>query len=94
VAQIVHEPQFSKSGQQMKQLSSQAIDLIRSSGLLYGQVAECVGVAPESLRRILAENRDHRLVSAEVVALIEQHKLKVAQELQDTPIISEMQAVA
>ena len=78
----------------MKQLTEQAIDLIRSSGLLYGQVAECVGVAPESLRRILAENRDQRLVSAEVVALIEQHKLKVAQELQDTPVISEMQAVA
>lgn len=76
----------------MKQLTQQAIDLIRSNGLLYGQVAESVGVAPESLRRILAENRDPRLVSEEVVSLIEQHKQKVAQDLQDMPILVEMQA--
>lgn len=76
----------------MKQLTEQAIDLIRSSGLLYGQVAECVGVAPESLRRILAENRDPRLVSAEVVALIDAHKVSKVQEIQDMPIVCEMQA--
>lgn len=75
----------------MKQLTQQAIDLIRSSGPLYGQVADSVGVAPESLRRLLNENRDPRLVTPEVIALIEEQiKVRVS-ELQDMPILAEMQ---
>ncbi len=76
----------------MKQLTEQAIDLIRSSGSLYGSVAECVGVRPESLRRILDENKDPRLADPSVVALIEDYRKIKVSELQDMAILSELQA--
>ena len=50
----------------MKKLTPQALKIIRSSGKLFGEIADHLGLAPVSLRDMVAANTDERLVSAGV----------------------------
>lgn len=57
----------------MKKLTPQAVKLIRNSQALFGKIAEQMNVALFTLRDLLQENEDERLVSAEVLEIIKTH---------------------
>lgn len=57
----------------MERLTTDALKLIRGNAILYGAIADHLGLAPASFKRLLVENKDDRLVKPEVLDLIKQH---------------------
>jgi hypothetical protein len=69
-------------------LKQEIVDVIKSDPLLYGEVANALGVAPMSLTRILKAN-DKRLTQFSVLQIIRKH----TGERQDKNLLQQMQQI-
>lgn len=74
----------------MKKLTPQAVKLIRNSQSLFGEIAEHLSISIYTLRDLLQENTDDRLIGEGVLEIIKTH----LSEMQDMELVLNLQVAA